>query len=151
MEIRYRNWNMDAPGRPAGPAEVRAWAMAGKFFQTANPHTLTDIRLTLLTQIDIFWENAPVQPQQSSKKSVSKSVMLLKFQQAFSRTRQPPRPRLEMAGPAARRSGAAGEKTSARRGVSKISKFGKFSNFLHIFGGLVLGCIKTKFCKKICV
>ena len=23
--------------------------------------------------------------------------------------------------------------------------------FLQIFGGLVLGCIKTKFCKKICV
>ena len=30
--------------------------MAGKFFHTAHPHTLTDIRLTLLTQIDIFWE-----------------------------------------------------------------------------------------------
>ena len=29
--------------------------------------------------------------------------------------------------------------------VSKISKI------LQIFGGLVLGCIKTKFCKKICV
>ena len=27
----------------------------------------------------------------------------------------------------------------------------EFCNFLHIFGGLVLGCIKTKFCKKICV
>ena len=26
-----------------------------------------------------------------------------------------------------------------------------FSNILQIFGGLVLGCIKTKFCKKICV
>ena len=30
--------------------------MAGKFFHTTHPHTLTDIRLTLLTQIDIFWE-----------------------------------------------------------------------------------------------
>ena len=29
--------------------------MAGKFFHTAHPHTLTDIRLTLLTQIVIFW------------------------------------------------------------------------------------------------
>merc|ERR1711904_235790 len=29
--------------------------------------------------------------------------------------------------------------------------FGKaFSKILQIFGGLVLGCIKTKFCKKIC-
>ena len=26
-----------------------------------------------------------------------------------------------------------------------------FSKNLQIFGGLVLGCIKTKFCKKICV
>ena len=26
-----------------------------------------------------------------------------------------------------------------------------FRNFLQIFGGLVLRCIKTKFCKKICV
>ena len=32
--------------------------------------------------------------------------------------------------------------------VSKISKIGKI---LQIFSGLVLGCIKTKFCKKICV
>ena len=30
----------------------------------------------------------------------------------------------------------------------RVSKIGKF---LQIFGGLVLGCIKTKFCKKICV
>ena len=27
----------------------------------------------------------------------------------------------------------------------------KSSFFLQFFGGLVLGCIKTKFCKKICV
>merc|ERR1711965_1053621 len=26
-----------------------------------------------------------------------------------------------------------------------------FSKILQIFGGLVLGCIKTKFCKKVCV
>ena len=26
-----------------------------------------------------------------------------------------------------------------------------FSKILQIFGGLVLGCIKTKFCNKICV
>ena len=36
--------------------------------------------------------------------------------------------------------------------ISKISKIlAEFRNFLQIFGGLVLGCIKTKFCKKICV
>ena len=28
---------------------------------------------------------------------------------------------------------------------------GKISKILQIFSGLVLGCIKTKFCKKICV
>ena len=34
----------------------------------------------------------------------------------------------------------------------RVSKIGKIiSKFLQIFGGLVLGCIKTKFCKKICV
>ena len=31
------------------------------------------------------------------------------------------------------------------------SKIGKFWKILQIFSGLVLGCIKTKFCKKICV
>ena len=35
-----------------------------------------------------------------------------------------------------------------RLGV-RISKIGKM--ILQIFGGLVLGCIKSKFCKKICV
>ena len=50
------NWDLPAPGRPAGPAEVRALAMAGNFFHTAHPHTRTDMRLTLLTQIVIFWE-----------------------------------------------------------------------------------------------
>ena len=33
----------------------------------------------------------------------------------------------------------------------RVSKIGIISKFLQIFGGLVLGCIKTKFCKKICV
>ena len=31
-----------------------------------------------------------------------------------------------------------------------LSKNSKICNFFHIFGGHVLGCIKTKFCKKIC-
>ena len=31
------------------------------------------------------------------------------------------------------------------------AKFGKISKILQIFSGLVLGCIKPKFCKKICV
>ena len=35
--------------------------------------------------------------------------------------------------------------------VSKIGKISKFYKFLQIFGGLVLGSIKMKFCKKICV
>ena len=35
--------------------------------------------------------------------------------------------------------------------VSKISKIGKFCKILQIFGGLVLGCIEAKICKKICV
>ena len=33
----------------------------------------------------------------------------------------------------------------------RVSKIGKISKILQIFGGLVLGCIKTNFCKKICV
>ena len=36
-------------------------------------------------------------------------------------------------------------------GPVRVSKIGKISKILQIFGGLVLGCIKTKFCKKICV
>ena len=36
--------------------------------------------------------------------------------------------------------------------LDQISKLlVKFYKILQIFGGLVLGCIKTKFCKKICV
>ena len=34
---------------------------------------------------------------------------------------------------------------------AKTSKNGKSSKFLQNFGGFVLGCIKTKFCNKICV
>ena len=33
----------------------------------------------------------------------------------------------------------------------KLGKIAKFCKILQIFGGLVLGCTKTKFCKKICV
>ena len=36
-------------------------------------------------------------------------------------------------------------------GVRSISKIGEISKILQIFGGLVLGCIKTRFCKRICV
>ena len=32
-----------------------------------------------------------------------------------------------------------------------LRKIGEISKILQIFCGLVLGCIKTKFCKKICV
>ena len=35
--------------------------------------------------------------------------------------------------------------------LAKLAKFEIFCKILQIFGGLVLGCIKTKFCKKICV
>ena len=39
-----------------------------------------------------------------------------------------------------------------RRGLGvRVSKIWKISKILQIFGGLVLGCIETKFCKKICV
>ena len=34
---------------------------------------------------------------------------------------------------------------------AKLGKMTKFAKFCKFFGGLVLGCIKTKFCKKICV
>ena len=37
------------------------------------------------------------------------------------------------------------------RGRVRVSRIGKISKILQTFGGLVLGCIKTKFCKKICV
>ena len=35
-------------------------------------------------------------------------------------------------------------------GLAKLAKLANLQN-LQIFGGLVLGCIKTKFCNKICV
>ena len=34
-----RIWDLHAPGRPAGPAEVRAQAMAGKFSYGTSSHT----------------------------------------------------------------------------------------------------------------
>ena len=37
------------------------------------------------------------------------------------------------------------------RDVRLTGKIGKCCKTLQIFGGLVLGCIKTRFCKKICV
>ena len=46
--------------------------MAGNFFHTAHPHTLTDIRLTLLTQIVIFWEK--IQTHKPSFRLVSVPV-----------------------------------------------------------------------------
>ena len=50
---------------------------------------------------------------------------------------------------------ASSSSTSGSAVASTVSKmhFSKrhFSKILQIFGGLVLGCIKTKFCKKICV
>ena len=36
-------------------------------------------------------------------------------------------------------------------GLAEVAKLGKFCKYLQIFGGLVLGCIKTRFGKKICV
>ena len=58
-----------------------------------------------------------------------------------------------------RRSGRGGTKDGSAH--CKFCNFKFFTNFwqnlhilklfLQIFGGLVLGCIKTKFCKKICV
>ena len=36
-------------------------------------------------------------------------------------------------------------------GSAKLANFEKIEKKLQIFSGLVLGCIKTKFCKKICV
>ena len=33
----------------------------------------------------------------------------------------------------------------------RVSKISFFCKILQIFGGLAPGCIKTKFCKKICV
>ena len=49
--------------------------------------------------------------------------------------------------------GASGLEEAALASVwaFKVSKIGKISRILQIFGGLVLGCSKTKFCKKICV
>ena len=38
-----------------------------------------------------------------------------------------------------------------RKESAKLANFAKFCKILQIFSGLVLGCIKTKFCKKICV
>ena len=49
--------------------------------------------------------------------------------------------------PRAARGGGAGRGSSGARGTVGAN----FAKFLQIFGGLVLGCIKTKFCKKVCV
>ena len=40
---------------------------------------------------------------------------------------------------------------SIEHNLSQLPNFEIFCKILQIFGGLVLGCIKTKFCKKICV
>ena len=61
-------------------------------------------------------------------------------------------PELSRAGGAASASGAATPGwtgTASRSAPVRVSKIGKVRKILQIFGGLVLGCIKTKFCKKI--
>ena len=45
----------------------------------------------------------------------------------------------------------AGRLSTSEQVALDRSKIGKISKILQFFGGLVLGCIKTKFCKKICV
>ena len=51
----------------------------------------------------------------------------------------------------ARIADAGGARSSRRFNIFRLAKLGKLAKILQIFGGLVLGCIKTKFCKKICV
>ena len=45
----------------------------------------------------------------------------------------------------------AGSARGAPDGAAPAASKMHFSKILQIFGGLVLGCIKTKFCKKTCV
>ena len=47
--------------------------------------------------------------------------------------------------------GSRGARAAGLLGLAELANFVNFLKFLQIFGGLVLGCIKTKFCKKICV
>ena len=47
--------------------------------------------------------------------------------------------------------GAPGGPRFPPRGRITLAKLAKLAIFLQFFGGLVLGCIKTNFCKKICV
>ena len=69
-----------------------------------------------------------------------------------SRSRRPPR------GPRGSAGGCGAETASGTRRASaaaapaeaSLGKLTKFCKILQIFGGLVLGCIKTKFCKIIC-
>ena len=46
---------------------------------------------------------------------------------------------------------SAAAQAAAQAAAEKAEEVPKISKILQIFGGLVLGCIKTKFCKKICV
>ena len=102
--------------------------------------------------------------QRSAPIQQKTNEILQKFCQKFATTLRVHRPetRRSRAGRGLRRRGDAVLRELPRPGlvpnrldlvvagvrVSKISKIGKI---LQIFGGLVLGCIKTKFCKKICV
>ena len=51
------NWNILSPGRPAGPGDHPYIPHGRELFPSAtSSYTHTDIRLTLLTQIVIFWK-----------------------------------------------------------------------------------------------
>ena len=107
-------------------------------FQKLQRNNLVDFEKCCKTRI-CLQKSVPIQPKTSN--------ILPKFCQKLATTLRvrPVRPGASR-GRAYRRAAFLKQATN-----SKIGKFLQNLQILQIFGGLVLGCIKTKFCKKICV
>ena len=99
---------------------------------------LVDFEKCCKTHIDLQ-KSVPIQPKTSE--NLQKFAKNLQLPYGSQRNRKPWRSRA--------RSRSSGTSATAQSSTAPSPWGG--GRLLQIFGGLVLGCIKTKFCKKICV
>ena len=126
-------------------------------FQKIQLENLVDFEKCCKTHI-FLQKSVPIQPKTSNilPKFCQKLATTLRVRRADAgrpRTSRRSARRSWTASPGGRALRGRGRREAREAGPLGVrgSKIGKISIFLQIFGGLVLGCVKTKFCKKVCV